>query len=155
MAQNREPCSVVVDIVVEVVIIVKVVIVVEVVDVVRGAARMSKLFLIILFSLRLLPSPGNCAASRRASDFGGDFSAGSLSGSEAPGPTAGTMGNQAAAAMGIGTGGMGPGDYTSSYKTPNYTQYTQQDFKGLSMLKAHYTGRFNMPSSCCRVFRAS
>jgi hypothetical protein len=42
------------------------------------------------------------------------------------GPTAGTMGSQAASAMGIGTGGMGPGDYTSSYKTPNYTQYTQQ-----------------------------
>ncbi len=36
------------------------------------------------------------------------------------------MGSQAASAMGIGTGGMGPGDYTSSYKTPNYTQYTQQ-----------------------------
>ena len=53
-----------------------------------------------------------------------------MSGAESPGPSAGTMGKQAASAMDIGTGGSGPGDYTSSYKTPNYTQYTQQDFKG-------------------------
>ena len=86
-----------------------------------------------IFLITALSGPGKCAAStasRRASDFGGDFTSGSLSGAETPGPSAGTMGNQAASAMGIGTGGMGPGDYTSSYKTPNYTQYTQQDFKG-------------------------
>ncbi len=32
--------------------------------------------------------------------------------------------------MAIGTGASGTGDYASNYKTPNYTQYTQQDFKG-------------------------
>ena len=68
---------------------------------------------------------------RAAADFGGDFSAEGLSGNTAPGPTASTMGSQSASAMAIGTGGSGPGDYTSSFKTPNYTQYTQQDFKGV------------------------
>ena len=67
---------------------------------------------------------------REAADFGGDFSAEGLSGNTAPGPTASVMGSQSASAMAIGTGGSGPGDYTSSFKTPNYTQYTQQDFKG-------------------------
>ena len=66
-----------------------------------------------------------------ASDFGGDFSANGLSGASAPGATSGTMGSQAASAMSIGTGSSGAGDYASNYKTPNYTQYTQQDFKGI------------------------
>ena len=65
-----------------------------------------------------------------ASDFGGDFSANGLSGASAPGATSGTMGTKAASAMAIGTGSSGAGDYASNYKTPNYTQYTQQDFKG-------------------------
>ena len=69
-------------------------------------------------------------AKRASSEFGGDFTAGALSGSQAPGPTSKTMGSQAANAMAIGTGSSGPGDYTSSYQTPNYTQYTSQDFKG-------------------------
>jgi hypothetical protein len=91
--------------------------------------KFSKLW--ILFFCLAFGNQGNGTALRRAAaDFGGDFSAASLSGAEAPGPSAGTMGNKAASAMGIGTGGMGPGDYSSSYKTPNYTQYTQQDFKG-------------------------
>jgi hypothetical protein len=95
--------------------------------------KASKLFISISFFCQLIRFGNGSPAvvSRQTtSDFGGDFSAGSLSGAEAPGPSAGTMGNKAASAMGIGTGGMGPGDYTSSYKTPNYTQYTQQDFKG-------------------------
>ena len=69
-----------------------------------------------------------------ASDFGGDFSANGLSGASAPGATSGTMGSQAASAMSIGTGSSGAGDYASNYKTPNYTQYTQQDFKGKLLL---------------------
>ena len=72
-----------------------------------------------------------------ASDFGGDFSANGLSGASAPGATAGTMGNKAASAMAIGTGSSGAGDYASSFKTPNYTQYTQQDFKGKFLLCFH------------------
>lgn len=74
------------------------------------------------------------ADSTFPTDFGGDFSAVSMAGADTPGPSSGTMGNKAASAMAIGTGGSGPGDYTSSYKTPNYTQYTQQDFKGLTFL---------------------
>ena len=94
-----------------------------------------KIFPKILFFCQIIFAiPGNgkehFASRRETSDFGGDFTAGSLSGSDSPGPSAGTMGNKAASAMGIGTGGSGPGDYSSSYKTPNYTQYTQQDFKG-------------------------
>ncbi|XP_040568009.1 uncharacterized protein [Lepeophtheirus salmonis] len=65
----------------------------------------------------------------KRNDFGGEFSGTSVSGSDAPGPTANTMGNKAASAMAIGTGTAGAGDYTSNYKTPNYTQYTSQDFK--------------------------
>ena len=64
-----------------------------------------------------------------ASDFGGDFSANGLSGGS-PGATPNTMGTKAASAMAIGTGSSGAGDYASNYKTPNITQYTQQDFKG-------------------------
>ena len=30
----------------------------------------------------------------------------------------------------LNSGSSGTGDYASNYKTPNYTQYTQQDFKG-------------------------
>ena len=30
----------------------------------------------------------------------------------------------------MNSGSSGTGDYASNYKTPNYTQYTQQDFKG-------------------------
>ena len=59
------------------------------------------------------------ADARAAADFGGDFSAEGLSGNTAPGPTASVMGSQPASAMAIGTGGSGPGDYTSSFKTPN------------------------------------
>ena len=73
---------------------------------------------------------GASLKTRRSSEFGGDFTAAGLSGNTAPGPTSNTMGSQAASAMAIGTGGSGPGDYTSNFKTPNYTQYTQQDFKG-------------------------
>lgn len=69
-----------------------------------------------------------------ASDFGGDFSAAGLSGGSAPGASAGTMGNKAASAMAIGTGSAGTGDYASNFKTPNFTQYTQQDFKGSSLI---------------------
>ncbi len=90
--------------------------------------------LILFFFLIILNLVNGTTIRREATDFGGDFSAASLSGAEAPGPSAGTMGNKAASAMGIGTGGMGPGDYSSSYKTPNYTQYTQQDFKGTKYL---------------------
>ena len=72
------------------------------------------------------------------SDFGGDFSANGLSGSSAPGATSNTMGNTAASAMAIGTGSSGTGDYASNFKTPNFTQYTQQDFKG----KMHNRIRF-------------
>ncbi len=68
-------------------------------------------------------------------DFGGDFGAGSLSGAPAPGPDSSSMGGKAASAMAIGTGASGPGNYAggdgggSGFKTPNYTQYTNQDFK--------------------------
>ena len=93
--------------------------------------QFNKLLAAFLFFYNVALNPGNGTIIRKeAADFGGDFTAGSLSGAEAPGPSAGTMGKAPASAMGIGTGGMGPGDYTSSYKTPNYTQYTQQDFKG-------------------------
>ncbi len=64
-----------------------------------------------------------------SSEYGGDFSANGLSGA-APGATANTMGSSAASAMAIGTGSSGTGDYASNFKTPNFTQYTQQDFKG-------------------------
>ena len=77
------------------------------------------------------------ADARATADFGGDFSAEGLSGNTAPGPTASVMGSQPASAMAIGTGGSGPGDYTSSFKTPNYTQYAQQDFKGMSCYYLH------------------
>ena len=97
-------------------------------------SMLRKLPKFLFFCQIIFAFPGNGKAHfpsrRETSDFGGDFSAGSLSGAESPGPSAGTMGKQAASAMDIGTGGSGPGDYTSSYKTPNYTQYTQQDFKG-------------------------
>ena len=85
-----------------------------------------KLFWQLLLSSSLSP----WATLISASDFGGDFSAKGLSGASAPGATSGTMGSQAASAMSIGTGSSGAGDYVSNYKTPNYTQYTQQDFKG-------------------------
>lgn len=75
-------------------------------------------------------SSSSSSPEKRNADFGGDFSAGSMSGAAQPGPTAGSMGNKAASAMAIGTGGQGTGDYASNYKTPNYTQYTNQDFKG-------------------------
>ena len=65
-----------------------------------------------------------------SSDYGGDFSASGISGAGTPGANSGTMGNQATSAMAIGTGASGTGDYASNYKTPNFTQYTQQDFKG-------------------------
>ena len=53
------------------------------------------------------------AAAKTGNDFGGDFSAGGLSGSTAPGPSAGVMGNKAASAMAIGTGASGPGKDTT------------------------------------------
>ena len=40
------------------------------------------------------------------------------------------MGGQSAQAMNIGTGGSQQDKYSSSYSTPNYTQYTNSDFKG-------------------------
>jgi hypothetical protein len=67
-------------------------------------------------------------------EYGGDFSAQGLSSGSSggsPGADPGTMGKKPASAMAIGTGSSGAGDYSSQYKTPNYTQYTQQDFKGL------------------------
>ena len=73
------------------------------------------------------------AASSRAADFGGDFTASSMSGSDTPGPTSASMGSKAASAMAIGTGTAGTGNYAENYKTPNYTQYTNQDFKGLAV----------------------
>ncbi len=82
-----------------------------------------------------------------ANDFGGDFSSSGAPGS-APGPSAGTMGDKAAGAMAIGTGASGPGNYggtAESYKTPNYTQYTNQDFKGLQLL----IQLFATPSKFC------
>ena len=66
-----------------------------------------------------------------AADYGaGDFAANGLSGTSNPGANTGTMGTQPTSAMAIGTGASGTGDYASNYKTPNVTQYTQQDFKG-------------------------
>ena len=113
--------------------------------------------LILFFCLVIMVNPGNGTTLRReAADFGGDFSAASLSGAEAPGPSAGTMGNKAASAMDIGTGGMGPGDYSSSYKTPNYTQYTQQDFKGTNCYQFFFTKGLSfthMFTALCCIFR--
>ena len=70
------------------------------------------------------------AVCNGSNDFGGDFSATSLSGGASPGPTVDTMGQKPASAMAIGTGKGGTGNYAENYKTPNYTQYANQDFKG-------------------------
>ncbi len=83
------------------------------------------------FRLLLTTTTVIIAVAKATNDFGGDFSAGGLSGSTAPGPNQDAMGSKAASAMAIGTGGAGPGNYGGSdFKTPNYTQYTNQDFKG-------------------------
>ena len=47
-----------------------------------------------------------------------------------PGANPETMGGQSAQAMNIGTGGSQQDKYSSSYSTPNYTQYTNSDYKG-------------------------
>ena len=47
-----------------------------------------------------------------------------------PGANPETMGGTSAQAMSIGTGGSQQDTYSSSYKTPNYTQYTNSDYKG-------------------------
>ncbi|XP_023322658.1 mediator of RNA polymerase II transcription subunit 2-like [Eurytemora carolleeae] len=46
-----------------------------------------------------------------------------------PGANKETMGAQSVDAMSIGTGGSTQDKYSSSYKTPNYTQYTDTNFK--------------------------
>lgn len=46
-----------------------------------------------------------------------------------PGANPETMGGQSAQAMNIGTGGSQQDKYSSSYSTPNYTQYTKSDYK--------------------------
>ena len=40
--------------------------------------------------------------------------------------------------MSIGTGGTEQDKYSSSYKTPNYTQYTDNNFKGMLCYDFHY-----------------
>lgn len=85
------------------------------------------LLLLVVLLLLLTPATTGLPVTK---DFGGDFTAASVSGSDAPGPNAGSMGGKAASAMAIGTGGSGTGNYAENFKTPNYTQYTNQDFKG-------------------------
>ncbi|XP_059099492.1 uncharacterized protein LOC131893474 isoform X2 [Tigriopus californicus] len=84
--------------------------------------RQESLILLLILSTR-------CLGKKPGGGFGGDFSAASMSGADTPGPTSGSMGGKAASAMAIGTGDSGPGNYASNFKTPNYTQYTNQNFK--------------------------
>ena len=47
-----------------------------------------------------------------------------------PGANPQTMGGESAKAMSIGTGGSQQDKYSSSYSTPNYTQYTNNNYRG-------------------------
>ncbi len=74
--------------------------------------KLSNFFYKCLLYFGLASAAAAAAAAKTGNDFGGDFSAGGLSGSTAPGPSAGAMGNKAASAMAIGTGASGPGKDT-------------------------------------------
>ena len=47
-----------------------------------------------------------------------------------PGANPQTMGGESAKAMSIGTGGSQQDKYSSSYSSPNYTQYTNNNYRG-------------------------